>query len=352
MTGPVHSHVDPDPQSTLDSGGTGEPGTPESVEAQRAAVTYWREHWRSQAVAERAALDQGEPWALPLVVRVEKADPPTHEDAIVASALAVVRLLADPHSAPGGPWHADLERWTDGRIRKVVRRARGVRWPEVSGLPGVTVEVATAQVRALLPHPVSQAPAVVAKLQVQGLDLSPRSVRTRAVEAAGDAADTGDADALDALDAVDSVPDADVRDGEVPVDRPGSNGVPGAGNRPGEAEPGEPQPAGEASGRELARTGPREAGVPVLSIVLAPSVTMTTGKACAQVGHAAQLGMLELDQDLVLAWTKAGFPLRVVEGTPATWARILSGAVRAALVQDAGYTEVDPGTRTCAATFG
>ncbi|GAA5013367.1 peptidyl-tRNA hydrolase [Actinopolymorpha pittospori] len=352
MTGPVHSHVDPNPQSSLDSGGTGEPRTPESVEAQRSAVTYWREHWRRQAVAERAALDQGEPWALPLVVRVEKTDPPTHEDAIAASALAVVRLLADPDSAPGGQWHADLERWTDGRIRKVVRRARGVRWPEVSDLPGVTVEVATAQVRALLPHPVSQAPAVVARLQVQGLDLSPRSVRALAVDAAGDADDRGNADAVDSVDSGDAVPDADVRDGEVPVDRPQSNGVPGAGGRPGEARPAEPRPAGEAPGRELARTGPRESGAPVLSIVLAPSVPMTTGKACAQVGHAAQLGMLELDQDLVLAWTEAGFPLRVVEGTPTTWARILSGTVRAALVQDAGYTEVEPGTRTCAATFG
>lgn len=316
-------------------------------------MTYWREHWRSQAVAERAALDQGEPWALPLVVRVEKADPPTHEDAIAASALAVVRLLADPRSAPGGPWHAELERWMDGRIRKVVRRARGVRWPEVSGLPGVAVEVSTAQVRALLPHPVSQAPAVVAKLQVQGLDLSPRSVGAGEVGEA-DQADLEGGEVAEA-NAV-PTPVTDARDGEVPVDQPRSNGVPGAEVRPGEAEPEEPRRSGETAARELARelarTGPREPGAPVLSIVLAPSVAMTTGKACAQVGHAAQLGMLELDSGLVLAWTKAGFPLRVVEGTPTYWARILSGDVRAALVQDAGYTEVEPGTRTCAATFG
>jgi peptidyl-tRNA hydrolase len=337
VTGSADSQVALDPLTSA-SEGAGEVGAGElrtaQVAAQRAAVSYWREHWQAQAVAERAALDQGEPWALPLVVRVEKASPPTHEDAVAASALAVVRLLADPHSAPGGPWHAGLERWMDGRIRKVVRRARGVRWPEVVDLPGVTAEVSTAQVRGLLPHPVSQPPAVVAKLQVQGLDLSSRIDHER---------EAGTAEG--------GPPSADARDGEVPVDQPRSDRVSGAGRRP-EHAPGEPPPSVVVTGRELARTGPQDGSAPLLSIVLAPSVPMTTGKACAQVGHAAQLAMLELDLDLVLAWTAAGFPLRVVAGTPAYWARIRSGDVRAALVQDAGYTEVEPGTHTCAATFG
>nr|WP_269091235.1 peptidyl-tRNA hydrolase [Actinopolymorpha cephalotaxi] len=89
----------------------------------------------------------------------------------------------------------------------------------------------------------------------------------------------------------------------------------------------------------------------MLSIVLAPGVRMSTGKACAQVGHAAHLALLELDEQTVSAWAAADFPLRVVTATPARWRRIVDGEVAAATVRDAGYTEVEPGTCTCAATF-
>jgi Peptidyl-tRNA hydrolase PTH2 len=97
--------------------------------------------------------------------------------------------------------------------------------------------------------------------------------------------------------------------------------------------------------------------VPVLAIVMAPGLDMSTGKACAQVGHAAQLGLLQLEELLVLAWMAADFPLRVVEATRDQWAWLLGtgggvgGEVDLAVVQDAGYTEVEPGTMTCAATF-
>ncbi|GAA2757511.1 peptidyl-tRNA hydrolase [Actinopolymorpha rutila] len=254
-----------------------------------AAVHWWREHWRNLAWIGQAERDDDEPWALPLVVRVEKASMPTHEDALAASALAVVRLLADRDSAPGGPWHADLERWMDGRIRKVVRRARGIRWTEVERLPGITARSGGAEVRALAPHPVARPPVEVSKLQVEGLDLA-------------HAEDTEDADA----------------------------------ERLGGVE--------EAGVAE-------QAGGPVLSIVLAPGVRMSTGKGCAQVGHAAHLALLELDEQTVAGWATANFPLRVVTATPERWRHIVDGEVAAATVRDAGYTEVEPGTCTCAATF-
>nr|WP_238341449.1 peptidyl-tRNA hydrolase [Actinopolymorpha rutila] len=78
---------------------------------------------------------------------------------------------------------------------------------------------------------------------------------------------------------------------------------------------------------------------------------MSTGKGCAQVGHAAHLALLELDEQTVAGWATANFPLRVVTATPERWRHIVDGEVAAATVRDAGYTEVEPGTCTCAATF-
>ena len=93
------------------------------------------------------------------------------------------------------------------------------------------------------------------------------------------------------------------------------------------------------------------AGSPILTIVTAPELSLTTGKACAQVGHAAQLALLQLDRTDVLRWAADGHPLRVVEAEAAQWQRLLDAPSGVALVQDGGFTEVAPGTRTCAATF-
>src|ERR1035441_8707111 len=62
-------------------------------------------------------------------------------------ATAVVQLLDDPRSVDG-EWHDEVQRWLDGRIRKVARRARGSKWDAAAELPGVTVSHAGAQVRA------------------------------------------------------------------------------------------------------------------------------------------------------------------------------------------------------------
>ena len=63
-----------------------------------------------------------------------------------------------------------------------------------------------------------------------------------------------------------------------------------------------------------------------------------------------QLGLIELDRDLVWAWAAGGFALRLVSNA-ASWKRLGDRKVRTAVVQDAGFTEVAPGTVTCAATF-
>ncbi|MDQ1494130.1 MAG: hypothetical protein QOG69_613 [Actinomycetota bacterium] len=112
------------------------------------------------------------PWALPIVVRAERGAEPTAAAAIEATAMAVVRLLDDPRSSTG-EWADAVQSWLAGRVRKVARRARGARWEIVSALPGVTVDWAGAQVRALLPTPTDAVPPEIGKLQVAGLDLHP-----------------------------------------------------------------------------------------------------------------------------------------------------------------------------------
>jgi peptidyl-tRNA hydrolase len=119
--------------------------------------------------AERDAHDQ---YALPLVVRAEKAAPPARTDALEGAARAVLMLLSDPRSAGDGEWAALIRAWTDGRIRKVVRRARGAAWERASALPGITVTHGSAEVRVFPPVPVDDWPPDLARLQVSGTDFT------------------------------------------------------------------------------------------------------------------------------------------------------------------------------------
>jgi len=207
-------------------------------------------------------------WVLPLVVRVERAAPPERTDALEAAALAVLSLLTDPCATGDGEWAEAVRSWTDARIRKVVRRARGGEWRRAGELAGITVTRGSAEVRVFPPVPVDGWPRDLARLQVSGTDL----------------------------------------DDPVPP----------------------PSPA---------------AGVPVLW--LNPQLDMTAGKAMAQVGHAAQLGLAALDPSGRARWRQAGFPLAVRTAADQQWARLLDDDLP--VVRDAGFTEVAPGTCTAVA---
>src|SRR5277367_3970447 len=128
----------------------------------------------SAAPMQAAVRDEGRQFALPLVVRVERGDPPTRTDALEGAAQAVLEFLSDPRvtGADGvdGEWTAVERAWEDARIRKVVRRARGAAWERARALPGITVERGTAEVRVYPPVPVDGWPADLAKLQVSGTD--------------------------------------------------------------------------------------------------------------------------------------------------------------------------------------
>ncbi|WP_432512576.1 hypothetical protein [Kineococcus sp. SYSU DK001] len=101
----------------------------------------------------------------------------------------------------------------------------------------------------------------------------------------------------------------------------------------------------QVGGLDLA--DPADLAVPgpdgVLTIRLAPGVTMSTGKAAAQVGHAAQLALERLPQ--AARWRERGLGVRVLTGAP-----VLPAPDRVD-VADGGFTEVRPGTVTASAGF-
>ncbi|MEU7813359.1 peptidyl-tRNA hydrolase [Pseudonocardia sp. NPDC049154] len=84
--------------------------------------------------------------------------------------------------------------------------------------------------------------------------------------------------------------------------------------------------------------GPVPEGTPL--IVVNPAVDMTVGKAAAQVGHASMI------LAAVRGWSEA--PRFAVRRDPALWEALLARE-DVVCVRDAGFTEVDPGTITCAA---
>lgn len=111
-------------------------------------------------------------YALPLVIRVERRQPPARTDALEGAARAVLWFLDDPRVAePDGEWAAAVRAWTDGRIRKVVRRARGAAWDRAQALPGITITWRTAEIRVYPPVPVDDWPHELARLQVSGTEL-------------------------------------------------------------------------------------------------------------------------------------------------------------------------------------
>ena len=106
---------------------------------------------------------------MPLVVRIERSDPPAHTDVLEAAAKACLAVWHDDRAA--GEWAEAFAVWVDGRFRKVVRRARGAHWAAAGALPGVTVASGSATVRAFPPAPASELPREITRLQVGGTDL-------------------------------------------------------------------------------------------------------------------------------------------------------------------------------------
>jgi peptidyl-tRNA hydrolase len=75
-----------------------------------------------------------------------------------------------------------------------------------------------------------------------------------------------------------------------------------------------------------------------------PGLTMSTGKAMAQCGHGAHLAWWALPDADRKAWSADGFQLSVRTAVPAQWSTLLTSGCP--VVQDAGFTEVEPGSYT------
>ncbi|WP_243795908.1 aminoacyl-tRNA hydrolase [Saccharopolyspora gloriosae] len=108
---------------------------------------------------------------MPMVLRIERAEPPRRSALLEAAAAAALAVCLDERAEPGGEWHESVHHWTSGRIRKVSRRARGAHWAAVQELPGRTVEVDGAEVRAFLPSRVADMPKELTRLQISGSEL-------------------------------------------------------------------------------------------------------------------------------------------------------------------------------------
>jgi peptidyl-tRNA hydrolase len=89
-------------------------------------------------------------------------------------------------------------------------------------------------------------------------------------------------------------------------------------------------------------------------IWLNPAVELTVGKAAAQVGHASMILAATLPAADLGTWYAAGLGCAVRVASERHWREVLDAAAKGrstVLVRDAGFTEVAPGTVTCAAQW-
>jgi peptidyl-tRNA hydrolase len=93
--------------------------------------------------------------------------------------------------------------------------------------------------------------------------------------------------------------------------------------------------------------GPPPPETPILW--LNPTITMSAGKAAAQVGHATMLLAAHLHthsrDSLLEEWSTDNYRVAVRTPTPAQWSTLCAAPTTVA-VRDAGFTEIPPGTIT------
>ncbi|MBP2349851.1 peptidyl-tRNA hydrolase [Kribbella aluminosa] len=261
---------------------------------------------------------------LTLVVRVEKKARPSQTDALETAARAVLAILADERSYGEGEWAEAMSAWQDNRIRKITKRARGIEWRRAEALPGITI--------------------TGTGVGAGGNERADEARGEGIGEARGEGADEARGEGA----------------GESRGEGAGEARGEGAGESRGEGGvPAEVRvfpPTGvddvppelvklQVSGTDFEDTAdlpPLEPGVPVLWIN--PALEMSSGKAMAQCGHAAQLAWWSLPDAARKDWQSSSFRLSVRTATPAHWSALLKTTLP--VVQDAGFTEIAPGSKT------
>ncbi len=278
------------------TGPADEPGSVLAPLADRYA--HWLGLDAAQVMADREEAAQ-DIRAMQLVLRMERADPPSWHRAVALAAAGAAALCLDERSAPGGPWHDAVAAYVRGHIRKVTRRARGAHWTAAQELPGVYAAHHGTRIRVLVPGLATELDGRISRLQVGGTD--------------------------------------------VPVDEQPPE--------PAVLDP--PAGAQEPTGR---------AEEDALQLWVPTGIPMTVGKAMAQAGHAGMILAALLsrggatDRARLAAWRDRGYPVRVSRVAPEDWSDLgrplrsdqaVAWSDRALLaVRDAGFTEVVPGTIT------
>lgn len=108
------------------------------------------------------------PWALQCVVNESNE---FSENALAqATAHAVVAFLDAARTNPD--WGIAVDRWRQGRIRKILRRAKNARWDKLADEEGVTTTFNGITVRVFVPSAMDEIPANIRKCQVSGIKVT------------------------------------------------------------------------------------------------------------------------------------------------------------------------------------
>lgn len=217
-------------------------------------------NWNDIELPPHYMRDETEPYSLPIVVRVERGEQYNAIDSYEAVTLLMAKLFNEE------TWVEDLETWMQGRIRKVVRKARATAWENAKTLPHLYVKHKNIELLVFKPHKLDELNPILKKLQVQGIDFTHTT----------------------------------------------------------------PEAFTES---------------PALNIAVNPDLTMSTGKTLAQVAHSAQLFILKGDKSQISQWQLNNFPVNIVQ-----WATIPDTS-ETITIQDAGLTEIPPGSYTVKAEY-
>lgn len=108
----------------------------------------------------------------------------------------------------------------------------------------------------------------------------------------------------------------------------------------------------QVSGTELPRArnaqepAPRSGDGPGVVIALNDSLGMSTGKAAAQAAHALFAWLLDAEPARLDAWLRSGRPVTVQRLPGPDFRRAAHSDASGPLIQDAGRTEIEPGSAT------
>lgn len=105
------------------------------------------------------------PWAMQIIVKEDHLPTPLELAAAVSHAVLAYLDTATVDPARG----AAVKRWMDGRIRKVLRRAKNSRWDVLEAEDGLTTTTGNTTVRVFTPSSMDEIPKNISRCQVSGL---------------------------------------------------------------------------------------------------------------------------------------------------------------------------------------